>query len=209
MGRRVLVMNTASFSAIILAAGYSSRMGDFKPLMRLNGRTLVEHTVELFRSAGIRDVAVVLGHRAEEILPVVHGLEARSIMNKHYVEGMFSSVRAGVAVLPPDCPAFFMLPVDIPTVSVRTVGSLIAAFSSHVPLIAYPVHNGRRGHPPLISTELVPRLLEWDGDGGLRGFLRCYEDRAMNVQADDTFILHDVDTPEDFERLKALTERDG
>jgi CTP:molybdopterin cytidylyltransferase MocA len=195
--------DTKRLPAIILAAGVSTRMGEFKPLMPLGKTTIIERIVRLFRSAGISDVRVVTGHRSSALSPVLKLLRARQIYNPAYAEGMFSSVLAGVNSLESDKVAFFLLPVDIPLVRKHTLETLISAFAVGSRSILYPVFEGQRGHPQLISTDLLRGISRWSGQGGLCACLEQYEQRAANVIVADENILSDMDTPADYERLVA------
>ncbi len=76
-------------AAIILAAGYSSRMGTPKPMLKIGNRTILERAIELFRDVGIEDVIVVVGHRANEIISDVEYCRARAITNEQFERGMF------------------------------------------------------------------------------------------------------------------------
>ena len=107
---------TGRIAAIVLAAGYSSRMGEFKPLLPIGDTTILERVVTTFREADIRDIRVVIGHRSAELLPLVERLQVRPVLNERYNEGMFSSVIAAVSSLEENIEAFFLLPVDIPLV---------------------------------------------------------------------------------------------
>ena len=145
--------NNPLFSAVILAAGLSSRLGRFKPLAALGGVTLIERAVNLFRSAGVRDITVVIGHRADELRPILADLRVKSADNPDYESGMFSSVRRGVESLNGQSQAFFVLPVDIPLVRPATVRALTQAFGRQPQAkIFYPVFGDQRGHPPLIHA---------------------------------------------------------
>jgi len=198
-----------SIAAIILSAGYSSRMGEFKPLLPLGNATVLERDVSLFRDAGIEDVRVVIGHRAEELLPIVERLHARPIMNERFHEGMFSSVFAGVESLKEDVEAFFLLPVDIPLVRPETVTLVAQAFHVGEGRILYPVFYGKRGHPPLISSRYREGILAWNGEGGLKPFLARHEADAVNIETGDENILLDMDTFADYERLRATWRKDS
>lgn len=195
-------------SAIILAAGLSSRMGRFKPLLRLGTATVLERAVDLFLRAGVEDIHVVLGHRAGELTPLLHERRVRAVLNPGYREGMFSSVVAGVASLSPGARAFFVHPVDIPLVSPATIGALCQAHGRSGRGIVYPTFQGRRGHPPLIAAGLAGELCAWPGEGGLKAFLRQHEEQALDLPVDDGFILRDMDYPADFNGL-AEACRDG
>jgi CTP:molybdopterin cytidylyltransferase MocA len=191
------------FAAVILAAGLSSRMGNFKPLMDLAGQTVLGRCVATFRDAGIMDVAVVTGHRAPEVQVEVERLGVSAIHNPAYEQGMFSSVRAAVSSLS-ILGAFFLLPVDIPLIRSATVTALIDAYDGR---IAYPCFTGERGHPPLIPASLIPKILGHDGQGGLKSFLKTCP--ALDVPVWDREILLDADTPKDFSALVSRAERRG
>ena len=193
---------TADLSAIILAAGFSGRMGRLKPLVPLGDRTLIERAVDLFRGAGIADISVVLGHRADEIVPLAAALGARVVINTDYPSGMFTSITRGIGSLPADCRAFFILPVDIPLVRPFTVRALIHTYRKRQGKIHYPVFNGRRGHPPLIHADLIPDILQWKGTGGLGGFLERHAAMSVDVPVPDEAVLMDMDTPADWRGLQ-------
>lgn len=97
----------SKITAIILAAGFSSRMKSFKPLLPLGSASVIEIAVRSFQEAGFKDIRIVLGHRAGELIPVCNALHVQWIFNEHYAEGMFSSVKAGVISLGPEVEGFF------------------------------------------------------------------------------------------------------
>ncbi len=191
-------MNKLRVAAVIPAAGLSSRMQAFKPLLTIGGKTIVERVMELFRGAGVTDIITVLGHRSEELIPVVEAVSCRYVVNRNYRDGMFSSIQRGVEELQGTCDAFFLLPVDIPLVHPNTIRYLLDSFSKNTTaLVCYPQFQSRRGHPPLIDSSLADQILAYDGQGGMRGFLRRYEDQAIVVSVVDPFIRMDLDTRED------------
>ena len=186
-----------SIAAIILAAGYSSRLGDFKPLLRLDGLTLVERAVALFQEAGVGRIVVVAGHRGDEVAAVAETAKADWVLNPGYDDGMFSSVTTGLTALGSTVEAFLMLPVDIPLVRPETVRRLLRAYPDHPGSILYPSFQGRRGHPPVIPMALAGDILAWPGQGGLKGCLARHQDRAVDLVVPDRNILFDVDTGTD------------
>jgi molybdenum cofactor cytidylyltransferase len=194
-------MNPANATALVLSAGCSERMGDFKPLMRLGGMTVLERVIGLFQAEGVNRIHVVVGHRATEVIPLIERRGARSVMNARYREDMFSSVAAGAASLDDDTEAFFVLPVDIPLVRPATIRDLLQAFPSGTMAICHPTFGGRRGHPPLIGSDHIGRILKWRRGGGLTALLNRREDHAVEVPAIDEFIHRDMDRPEDYRRL--------
>ena len=178
-------------------------MEGFKPLLRVGGQTFLEHAIGLFRQAGIEDIVTVMGHRAQELLPVVQAAVSRHVTNERYRDGMFSSIQAGIAALKDPVDAFFLLPVDIPLVRPATVRQLVDGFYGHLkPPVCHPRFQSRRGHPPLINAGLMDRILTYDGPDGMRGFLRVFEDQAIDIRVDDPFIHLDADSDEDLRGLR-------
>ena len=190
-----------SVAAVILAAGYSFRMKSFKPLLPLGSVRVIEKAVHAFQEAGIQDIRVVLGHRANELFPILEGLKVQSVINDNYAEGMFSSVKAGVKSLNQDIDGFFLLPVDNPIIQQNTLSKLYQIFSTGRFGIVYPTFHGKRGHPPLISCRYTNEILDWNGKGGLKNLLEYYEVDAVNVELEDRGVLMDMDTPEDYRKM--------
>ncbi len=195
-------MTKPVLAALILAAGYSSRMGHFKPLLPLGGKTAVEWIVATFRSAGIAGISAVTGHEAAQLEPILDGIGITAVRNPGYARGMYSSVQAGLASLPAEVEACFLLPVDIPLVRPATIEALAARYASNPAAVIAPSFRGRRGHPPLIARRLFAEIMAGDGEGGLRALLQRHE--ADEVAVADEGILLDMDTPEDYARLTEL-----
>lgn len=187
------------FGAVIPAAGLSSRMGAFKPLLPYGGTTVAEASVgSALRCA---DTAVViLGNRAGDLRDVLgrrFGGRLTFVLNPDYAStDMLTSVKFGLRAMG-ECDAFFLLPADMPAIPSEVFGALTGAFDGTADVI-YPVIGGRRGHPPLISASLIPEILAYEGDGGLRAILSGRA--AKEVAVTDRGVLVDLDTPEDYEK---------
>ena len=197
-------------AALILAAGYSSRMGRCKALLPIAGESVVARIVSAFRAAdseAIGGITVVSGHDAEHVEPVARTLGVGCVANPDYAHGMYSSVQAGIASLPPDVDACFLLPVDIPLVRATTIAAIADAYAKHAAPITYPRFSGRRGHPPLIARTLFAEILAGQGDGGLRALLATHQSDAADVDVLDEGVVLDMDTPADYEQLAQLALR--
>ncbi len=190
--------NGKRIAALILAAGYSSRVPGFKPLLPLGDGTVIEATVQNLRRGGVADVTVVIGHHAAEMIPELNRIDVRYVLNKDYQKGMFSSVVEGVNSLSSQTEAFFLLPGDMPLVRSHTVQMLWKAYYRERANVIYPVFRRQRGHPPLISTQCCPAITLWTQPEGLRSFLALYENQAYEVETADEGILMDIDSPEDY-----------
>ncbi len=188
---------------LILAAGFSQRMGVLKPLLPVGDASALCRAVGLGVREKIHMISVVTGHRHQEVEAALYDCRAkniRHIYNGKYAEGMFSSVKAGVHSLPGDIDGFFLLPADHCAVSPDTLEKLIAAFIlSEGKSVIYPVYKGARGHPPLIPYCYAEGVKSYDGGDGMKGYLSAYP--CAEVEIDDPGILIDMDTPEDYATL--------
>ena len=191
--------------ALILAAGLSRRMGDFKPLLPLRGKTLIENSVESVLSGGAETVTVVTGYRADEVENVLRrsfGERVNFARNPDYAStDMMRSIQIGAAALP-DCGAFFLLPGDMPVVAAGTFNQLLAAREREKAPVVFPTLDGYRKHPPLIDARLIPTIRTFDGDGGLRELWKRYENDILTVPVDDAGVWVDLDTPADYQECK-------
>ncbi len=188
-----------NISALILAAGYSSRMGHFKPLSILGPTTAVQRCVNLFKSAGMDDIRVIVGYRHAEITESLRGTGVRTVLNKQFHDGMLSSVKSGLSSFDKIPLAFFILPVDIPLVRTSSINQILRNLDRCSADVIYPCFLGRRGHPPLIKGALIPEILEFEGDGGLRGYLN--KKTALNAELPDENILRDMDNPDQYRNI--------
>lgn len=184
-------------------------MGDFKPLLPLRGKTLIESSVDSALTGGAEMAVVVTGHRADEVEDVLRrafGERVRFIRNPDYaVTDMLRSVQLGAAALPA-CGAFFLLPGDMPAVAGDTYRKLLAAREREAAPVIFPVLDGRRAHPPLIDARLLPEILAYDGGGGLRGLWKRHEGDIRAVAVEDAGVCLDLDTPEDYQRCREMNE---
>jgi CTP:molybdopterin cytidylyltransferase MocA len=192
--------------AVIVAAGLSSRMGDYKPLMEIGGVSVARRVVGAFPGAGVGPVVVVTGHRAAELEAHLRefaagGAEILFIRNERYAETtMFDSARIGLSFIMDRCARAFFTPVDVPLFTADTVRALMACEAD----IVKPVYKGREGHPILIGAGLIPKIVGTEEPGGLKAALEKYEARTARVEVPDEGVLYDADTPDDFNRLKEL-----
>jgi len=172
-------------------------MDGFKPLMKLGKKHLLEHVVDLFRHSSMDKIVAVTGHRKGEVKAEAERLGIKSIYNKEYDSGMFSSVCAGAKQMK-QMDAFFVLPVDIPLIRPSTVVTLGKQKGKHY--VVYPTFLGERGHPPLIPAKLITSIIQFSGKGGLKALLEKHS--SLDVPVWDEGILLDADTPKDFSILE-------
>lgn len=187
-----------TIGAVIVAAGISSRMGDFKPMLNIGAISIAQRVVATLRQAGATHIVVITGFNADALERHLSGNGLVFLRNTDYAStDMFTSAQIGLAYLQDKCDTILFTPVDIPLFTCDTVRALISAQAD----IAIPVCQQAEGHPILLASHLVPALLDWPGDGGLRGAIQSLGVDICHVPVRDAGILHDADTPEDYQTL--------
>ena len=202
-------MQEETICGLILAAGLSTRMGEFKPLMPFRGKTLIENAIDSVFGSGAKQVVVVTGHRAEELellLEEKYGNCAILARNPDFAStDMLHSIRIGCRAMP-ECDAFFLLPGDMPVVRQSTFQKVLEQRDGSLSVI-FPTLDGYRKHPPLVDSRLIPEILAFDRDGGLRQFWKERETLIRTVSVDDAGVWMDLDTQEDYKKCKEQYEK--
>ncbi|MCL1828165.1 MAG: NTP transferase domain-containing protein [Oscillospiraceae bacterium] len=193
---------------LILAAGLSSRMESFKPLMEINGFPMIQMTVQSLKNAGIEDICVVTGKRSFDVARIVEGLGADTVNNDNYREtDMFESVKIGIKHTAAGSDALLLLPGDMPLVSPKTIKQIISGGKKNDHVV-YPSYRGKRGHPPLIKDVCYDTVVNYNGEGGLREALCGL--KGSNVHVDDAAVVSDADMKAEFDVVcKTARERRG
>ena len=189
------------YAGVITAAGLSSRMKDFKPLMLIGESTMLESVVNNFKAIGAEEIVAVGGYKADLLKKNADILGISFAENKDYAAtGMFESFCIGVKALKSDYDYVLVSPVDVPVISSQTLELLSKAEGD----IIRPVHEGRGGHPLILSKKAVEKILKYKGGDGLRGAIRNSGLEINGVEVDDIGTLMDADTPNDFSALRKL-----
>ena len=183
---------------VIVAAGMSSRMGDFKPMLNIGSISIAQRIIANFKQAGVERIAVVTGYNADLL---EHHLARCGVVflrnDRYYATHMFDSALIGLRYMADKCHRVLFTPVDIPLFTAETVLKLLNAGAD----LACPVCDGRRGHPILMSRQVVQKVLADSGENGMAGALRRCGVPMMEVVVKDPGVLHDADTPEDYRAL--------
>ncbi|WP_263833125.1 DVU_1551 family NTP transferase [Sulfurospirillum oryzae] len=196
-------MTKSNIAVLIIAAGYSSRMHDFKPLLPLGQTSALKRLIQTYKAHGITHIYVVVGHRQDEIREALKDDDVSIVYNEDYDKGMFSSIQKGLSVIDETLSAFYMQPVDIPLIKVGSLERLYEAYACEGKGVIYPTFLGRKGHPPLIDMKYKELILASSGEGGLKRVLEAFKDDALHVNVCEQSVLMDMDTPEDYKALKA------
>jgi molybdenum cofactor cytidylyltransferase len=187
--------------AIVLAAGPSTRFGSPKQLVRLGGRPLL-HTV-VTRAAEVTGNAliVVLGAGSDQLAPLLKHSPGTLVINREWREGLASSIRAGVARLPPSCTGVLLVLADQAGVTAEDLRRLAGTWRKQPLRMAAALYAGTVGAPAIFPRSLFSELASLRGDAGARAVLRRGADTLVRVPMPSAAL--DVDTPEDLLAIEA------
>jgi len=188
-------------SAVLLAAGESRRMGAFKQLLPLGGKTFVERCVDNLLASRVDDCIVVTGHREAEVRNAIGDRPVRFAHNPDYRDGMSSSIKRGVNAILKEARACLLALVDQPQVGPDVINRVIEAYEKDETLIVIPTYEGRNGHPVILDLKLRDEILAIDPDQGLRQVVHAHSNEIVRVEISTDAVLKDCDFPEDYERL--------
>ena len=184
--------------ALIVAAGMSKRMGEFKPMLSIGSISVAQRVVATLSQAGVSKIVMVTGYNATTLERHLSGNSIIFLRNEDYeTTQMFDSVKIGLSYLLDKCDRVLFTPVDVPLFTARTVRTIL---DSNAPL-AVPMCEGRQGHPILIASELIPEILRDSGEMGLKGAMDRCSVPLLRIDVEDPGTIHDADTPEDFSAL--------
>ncbi len=191
--------------AVVLAAGQSSRfrasggLDLTKLVARIDGKPIVRRVVEAALAAKARPVVVVTGYARDSVEAAVADLDVRLTFNPKFASGLASSLKAGLAATPSDVAGALVLLGDMPWIEPRLIDALIEAFLARKDaLAAIPSRDGRRGNPVLLGRGLFEAAMRLTGDEGARRLIGALSaSELVEVEASDTGVTFDIDTPED------------
>jgi molybdenum cofactor cytidylyltransferase len=191
-------------SAVVLAAGRSTRMGGpNKLLAELNGQKLVRIVTEQALASRAKDVIVVTGHQAELVEKALAGLDVKFVRNPDFAGGLASSVKAGISAVPGLADGAVICLGDMPMISAGLIDDLIAGFApDRGNLIAVPVNDGRRGNPVLWSRRFFNELMTLDGDVGARHLIARHNEAVAEIPVKGDGAFLDIDTPQALEAAR-------
>lgn len=192
-------------TALILAAGDSTRMGRPKALLPdAEGRPFVARIARTFAASGVSNIVIVTGQQHDAIVaasandPEVTPVFAR---NPDPSRGQLSSLWTGLDEIGPDTEAVLMTLVDVPLIEESTIRAVIDAWRATGAPIVRPAIGDRHGHPVLFARELFDQLRRAPLSEGAKAVVHSHADRVVNIQVNDEGCLVDVDTKGDYDRL--------
>jgi molybdenum cofactor cytidylyltransferase len=190
--------------AVIVAAGLSSQMKSFKPMLQLSGSNIIKTEITTLLSAGMQEIVVVTGNEAELLEKHLSSTGVTCLYNPEYTsKDMFYSVCMGLSYIKSRCDRVFLLPADIPLFSAQSLFVMLGYMDCNSSDILLPTCKGKSGHPILIKCGIIPKLTGYSGPDGLKGAIDSYSGSKSTIELDDVGLMLDADKPEDFDRLSS------
>lgn len=195
-----------AISAVVLAAGLSSRMGGpHKLLLDIGGEPIIRRTLRAVLAIEPAEIVVVTGHRAAEVRAALGGLAVRFVHNPDFAEGQPGSVVAGIRALSGPCQAVMIVLGDQPLLSPEALTRLIAAYAAAPEgrSMLVPLCHGVRGNPVIVAAHHIPEIRAGSLKLGCRKLIETYPEQVALVEMMDEAFIRDCDTPEDYAALRA------
>lgn len=186
------------FGGVLVAAGKSSRMVDFKPLLPFGNSTIALHIVRLLKYLGVSPIVVVTGYKAKELEEHLKDEKLLFVRNENYeTTDMFTSVTIGIREIADLCDRVMIMPIDVPAILPETIKN---EMNIDAPMIR-TVCNKNPGHPIIIRSDIALEICKYNGDGGLRGAMENSSFPLTEMEVDDAGVYRDVDTKEEYHDL--------
>jgi molybdenum cofactor cytidylyltransferase len=191
---------TPLVAAIVLAAGGSTRMGQPKQLLPVDGQPMLRRVTAAACATELAQIVVVVGAHADAVRQALAGLPVDVVVNEAWAEGMSTSIKAGLSALDSGIQAALIILADQPGLTPDLLNSLVARYyATRAPIIA-PFYRDQRGNPVLFDRSLFGELVATEGDQGGRELVLRHARELGRIQVDDPSVLLDVDTRQDYER---------
>lgn len=186
-------------TALVLAAGKSSRMGDEnKLLLKFNDRAMVSHVIDQLQMSKISDIIVVTGDDYAEVRKAITQ-KVEFTHNPDYNLGLSSSLKAGIEALHKVCDGVMICLGDMPYISSSNYNELLDAFEPGK--IIVPTSHGKIGNPILFAKDFFEEFQSLGGDKGARSLLKKYPECVVKVDLNTDAIFEDIDTPENYQDI--------
>ena len=191
----------AGLSAIVLAAGSSSRYGQCKQLVEINSASLVRLAANRLLALFPPDrVNIVVGANSQAVTQAVSDLPVNVVHNEHWQTGLASSLKAGINSLEPGCQAVMTTLCDQVLVTGDHLRQLLDQWLADPSEITASGYAGTIGTPAIIPAEFYPQVLVLEGNAGAKSILKSNPERVRTIAIPEAEF--DLDVPADLEKLK-------
>jgi molybdenum cofactor cytidylyltransferase len=189
-------------NAIILASGFSKRMGCDKLMLTYKGKLIIENLVDEILKVKFNEVILI--YRDEAIKKLLEDKHTYPVQNKEPEKGMSQSIKLGVSNSSA-CDGYMFFVGDQINLKEELISKLIKCFEKDTSKIVVPLYNGERGNPVIFPVDFKEKLLQLSGDKGGRVIIDEFKERVCYINITDESLGIDVDTKEEY--LKNCIEK--
>ena len=188
-------------SAIVLAAGLSTRMGEVnKLLLPFRDKTVIVSVVDNIINSGVEEVIVVTGYDAEKVQNLLKHLDTKIIYNENFKKGMTSSIQKGVSIAKGD--SYMICLGDMPFITNEEYLHIKTSFENHTQsneaCICVATYNNKKGNPVIFSSFYKNEILKQSNPEGCKGIILSNKQNVYYVEMNNANILRDIDTRDDY-----------
>lgn len=174
-----------------------------KLLLPYREHTILEEVLDQLSQTTICGITVVLGHEAEKVKKRLISFSVATVFNPAFVEGQGSSIRAGVAALPPEADGFLICLGDMPSIKAnhyqQAVDRFCEVFEEKGEVIWRPYCKGKPGHPVGFSRVYRSAILASDDPDGNKAVVREHKAQLVKWETAEAAYFLDIDTREAYE----------
>ena len=191
---------------LILTAGFSSRMGAFKPLLPIGDVTAIEMITSTLKAAGVHNIVGVTGFQRELLSSILTRECIVEAYNQDFEKGMFASIKKGIQealIRWPKAPSgFFLMLVDSPLVPPEVLRLIAEKHLEKPDSFIVPCFRGKKGHPLFIPLCYAEEILAFEGDGGLKAITNRHEEHLIRLEVNEESVVMDMDTPQGYQEIR-------
>ena len=195
-------------SAILLAAGSSSRMkGENKLMKKVKGKPLIQHSINNLLGSAVDEIVIILGYENKTVQSIIKkNKKIKIVFNKNYKNGISTSIKVGIKNISSKSNSFFVCLADMPNINQNIYNKLIKAkfkYNNKVSRdlkkdIIIPTFEGKNGNPVLFSKQMKSEMLKIKGDYGAKELIRLNKNKSLSIPVKNSGIILDYDKSDDF-----------
>lgn len=185
-------------NAIIMASGFSNRMGRNKLLLTYEGKAIIQHIMDKVTKCNFNNVIVVTNNN--EIIDLAKKIGIDFVFNSHPEKGQSESIKLGI-INSPEAEAYAFFTGDQPLMDIETIMFLMNRFNETKDLIIVPKYMEKKGTPVIFPKKFINELLELEGDVGGRKIINKHLEEVKYIEIKREYMLLDIDTEDDYNKL--------
>lgn len=187
-------------TGIIMASGFSNRMGKNKLLLNINGKPIIKWVIEAIEKSNIDNIILVYNN--EKVKDLCSEKNIKFVYNSKPHFGQSQSLKLGVINSPKESQAFMFFVADQPFINPSTINRIIDTYTKTKSEIVVPLYNNKKGNPVIFSSEFRNTLMKIEGDKGGREIIKKNKGKVCFVSIDNHIIGKDIDTWDEYQCYK-------